>query len=112
LCQPATRNRLAAEIERAIEAADEPPRPLTAAAPLNRRAICQLRPLLLSLAEDLRADDTVNPAGVAIVRQLLRDGHSPRYAGGDSWSLRRNCVEPAPVCCSPEERGFALDSEE
>jgi hypothetical protein len=79
LCDPAMRRKTAADVERVVQAAEEPPPSLTAAVPLNRRAIGELRPLLLTLAEDLRTDDAVNPGGVAIVRLLLRDGSSPLY---------------------------------
>jgi hypothetical protein len=87
LCQPKMRHKLAADIERVIETTDEPPRPLTAAVPLNRCAIRDLRPLLLTIADDLRADDPVSANGVAIVRELLRDGGSPLYAGGRPGEL-------------------------
>ena len=70
---------MAAHIERVIEAAAEPRRPLSAAVPLNRRAIEETRPLLLTLAEDLRSEDRVSSRGVAILLQLLMDGNSPLY---------------------------------
>jgi hypothetical protein len=47
--------------------------------PLNRRAIRALRPLLLALAAELRAEQPVHADGVAIVRLLLGDGCSPLY---------------------------------
>jgi hypothetical protein len=79
LCDPAMRRKTAADVERVVQAAEEPPPPLTAAVPLNRTAIGELRPLLLTLAEDLRTDGAVSPGGVAIVRLLLRGGSSPLY---------------------------------
>jgi hypothetical protein len=87
LCQPRTRNKVAAEIQRVVEAADEPPPLPTAAVPLNRCAIRDLRSLLLTLADDLRADEPVSAGGVAMVRQLLRDGSSPLYYPADAGEL-------------------------
>jgi hypothetical protein len=87
LCQPSRRTKLATEIERIIEAAEEPRRPFTAAVPLNRCAIRDLRPLLLTIADDLRADEPVGAGGVAMVRQLLRDGSSPLYGPVDPGEL-------------------------
>jgi hypothetical protein len=79
LCEPATRRKIAAQLERAVEAADEPPRPLTVAVPLNRVAIRELCPLLFTLAEDLRSEEPMNARGVALARLLLMDGYSPLY---------------------------------
>jgi hypothetical protein len=79
LCDPPTRRKIAVDLERAVEEADQPPRPLSAAVPLNRVAIRELRSLLLTLAEDLRSGDPINPRGVARTRLLLMDGYSPLY---------------------------------
>jgi hypothetical protein len=79
LCHSVTRRKIAADLERVVEAADEPPRPLTAAVPLNRVAIRELRALLLTLAEDLRGAEPMNARGVALARLLLMDGYSPLY---------------------------------
>jgi len=80
LCQLKLRRELATDIERAIEAANVPARQLTAAVPVDRRAISECRHLLLGLAEDLRCAGCVYARGVALVRVLLRDGGSPLYA--------------------------------
>ena len=82
LCRRRTRGALAAHIERVVEDADKPPRMSSAAVPLNRRAIRALRALLLTLAWELRTEHPVRAHGVAIVRQLLRDGCSPLYGAG------------------------------
>jgi hypothetical protein len=89
LCGRSVRCELATEIERMIEAAAEPPRPLSAAVPLNRRAIEEARPLLLTLADDLRTDQPVKAHGVAIARQLLMDGGSPLYGSVDPAQLEQ-----------------------
>jgi hypothetical protein len=87
LRKPKSRHKIAADIERTLEAADNRPPRLSAAAPLNRRAIRELRPLLLTLADDLRADEPVEPRGVAITRQLLMDSCSPLYGQVDPGEL-------------------------
>jgi hypothetical protein len=72
---------LAVSVSRLVDEADQPATPLTAAVPIQRRAIRACRPLLTMVAEDL--EDTnlpVQPKGVALVQQLLRDGASPVYA--------------------------------
>jgi hypothetical protein len=87
LCEPDMRNKAARGIERVVETADELPGPLTPTVPLNRKAIGELRPLLLSLADDLRTEDQVSPRGVAMIRMLLRDGYSPLYGSADPRGL-------------------------
>jgi hypothetical protein len=75
------RRELAAAIFRLVDEADGPAKPFSAAVPIQRRAVDACRELLLMVAEDL--EDTglrVNPKGVALVDQLLRDGGSPVYA--------------------------------
>ena len=75
------RRALARAVSRLVREADQPPRPLTAAVPIQRRAVRACGPLLLMVAEDL--EDTafrVHPKGVALVEQLLSDGASPVYA--------------------------------
>jgi Amino acid permease len=84
---PTMRHEVAGDIERVVEAAGKPVPPVSAAVPLNRRAIAQLRPLLLTLAADLREAEPVSPRGVAIVRQLLLDGYSPLYGSTDPGEL-------------------------
>lgn len=87
LCQLKLRRGLATDIERAIEAANVPARQLTAAVPVDRRAISECRHLLLGLAEDLRCAGCVYARGVALVRVLLSDGGSPLYARSEPREL-------------------------
>jgi hypothetical protein len=74
------RRGLATEIDRVLEAAAQPPRPRGAAVPLDRSAVLACDDLLRGLAHDLRHAEPVQVRGVALVRQLLRDGGSPLYA--------------------------------
>jgi hypothetical protein len=74
---------LAASIQNVIDAAEEPPRALSAAVPLRRRAILTERPLLLQLAEDLHSGDELKPRGIALVERLLTDGGSALYSEGN-----------------------------
>ena len=74
------RRAVAQEIERVIDAAEERPSPYSAAVPLRSAAILEQRPILLSLAGDLRhTDQRVSVRGVALIERLLRDGGSPLY---------------------------------
>jgi hypothetical protein len=78
---PQSRRRLARAIERLVEDAAAPPRPLRgSAAPINRYEIERCRGLLEEVAGELRADQAVAPRGVALIGTLLRDGASPVYA--------------------------------
>jgi hypothetical protein len=70
---------LADELCRTVRAAEQPPRPLSAALPLQREPILRARERLLELADNLAFGSEVNPRGVALVERLLRDGGSPLY---------------------------------
>jgi hypothetical protein len=59
-----------------------------AAAPLDRDEVHGCRELLYDLADDLRHGKLVQPLGVALLRQLLRDGGSQLYAPGDACALQ------------------------
>jgi hypothetical protein len=80
LISPRERRGLAEEVDRVLEAAARPPRPRGAAAPLDRYGVLACRELLRELADDLRHAEPVQPRGVALIRQLLRDGGSALYA--------------------------------
>jgi hypothetical protein len=74
------RRALAGAVLRLIDEAERPPAPITSAAPIQRQAIRACRPLLTTIADDLQDTDApVNPKGVALVEELLRDGRSPVY---------------------------------
>ena len=77
------RRATAAELESVLARAQEPAgRPtLSAAAPLAGAEIRAAAPQLRALALDLEHADHVNARGVALARQLIRDGGSPLYAG-------------------------------
>jgi hypothetical protein len=83
------RDSIAAQIERIVEAAEEPASPLSSAAPLCRGEILAQRPLLLTLAEELRGSGSVRAQGVALARQLLVDGASPLYVPCAEGALDR-----------------------
>lgn len=78
------RRLTAAELESVRARAEEQARPTyrSAAAPLARAEIRAASPQLRALALDLEQADHVNPRGVAMARQLIRDGGSPLYATG------------------------------
>jgi hypothetical protein len=79
LVSPKVRLELADELCRTVRAAEQPPRPLSAALPLQREPILCARERMLELADDLAFGPEVNPWGVALVERLLRDGGSPLY---------------------------------
>lgn len=73
------RRGLAAGIRRMLEAAEEPVRALSAAAPLQRREILHERDFLLRLAADLESDQALGARGIALIEDLLTNGESPVY---------------------------------
>ena len=74
-----SRRSLAAGLRRVIEAAERPSRGLSAAVPIQRRAILRARPDLERLAAELDAAEPVSLSGIARVQVLLTDGRSPLY---------------------------------
>jgi hypothetical protein len=89
-----SRHELAHRLERIVDQAEDPPRVLSAAAPLGREAILGARAQLLALARDLRAVEPVGAAGVALAKELLVDGASPLYAPDGEEALL-NAIEQA-----------------
>jgi hypothetical protein len=87
LVTPRWRCGLAVGLDRVVEAAEEPVRGLSAAAPLRRREILHSRSLMEELATELREGERVNARGVAMVERLLTDGTSPLYAPGPEGAL-------------------------
>jgi hypothetical protein len=73
-----TRERLAKALEALVRDAYAPPRPFSAAAPINREEIRRRADLLRELAAELRAP-APSPRGVEYVERLLKDGGSPVY---------------------------------
>lgn len=102
LASPRTRQRLAEAIERVIEEAKEGPRRLSAAAPVSRQAVTTARPLLLTLAGELRTPGPVRAQGVALTRRLLTDGASPLYALQDERALESAIDEARRTLLYPE----------
>lgn len=86
LCAPGTRTRVARGLERALT--DEARPGLSAAIPVNRRAVRSARPYLAQLIETLRSPAPVAPQGVARARQLLTDAASPLYPPARPADLR------------------------
>jgi hypothetical protein len=79
LVSPKVRLELADELCRTVRAAEQPPRPLSAALPLQREPVLRARERMIELADDLAFGPEINPRGVALVERLLRDGGSPLY---------------------------------
>jgi hypothetical protein len=89
LVAPRRRERLADGVERLITAAAQPPSRLSAAVPLRREEVLDTRPLLLTLAAELRAPGPVRAEGVALTRLLLVDGGSALYEPGEAGALAK-----------------------
>jgi hypothetical protein len=90
LTSPRERGRLAEELDGVLEAAAQPAGLRGAAVPLDRRAVLACGGLVRVIADDLRHAELVQPRGVALLRQLLRDGGSPLYAPEVEGSLDRS----------------------
>jgi hypothetical protein len=74
------RHSLAKGLRRVIEDAERPSRSLTAAVPVQRKAVRRARAGLERLATKLEGEGPVALAGVAQLQILLTDGGSPLYA--------------------------------
>jgi hypothetical protein len=86
LCSLGTRTRVARSLERALTDDGRPG--LSAAVPINRRAVATARPYLTQLIETLRSPSPVAPQGVARALRLLTDAASPLYAPVEPADLR------------------------
>jgi hypothetical protein len=82
------RRGVAQGLRNLVDAAEEPARSLTAAVPVQRRAILDERGLIVRLAVDLESDDRVAARGVALLERLLSDGDSPFYTPTPAGGLR------------------------
>ena len=80
LLSPKVRLELAHELCRIVEVAEGPPKPFSAAVPVQREPVLRARECLVELADDLAFGSEINARGVALVERLLRDGASPLYA--------------------------------
>jgi hypothetical protein len=93
LTKDRTRRRLADAVERAVAAADAPPRCISAAIPVRRAAVAACRAELLELAARLRTPGPVYAHGVAAASALLRDAESPLYqSDGDLSAAVRGAL--------------------
>lgn len=90
LTSPLERQGLADEVGRLLEDAARPSPLRGAAAPLDRPGVLACDELLRELAQELRHAELVYARGVALVRQLLRDGGSPLYAADTEGALDRS----------------------
>jgi hypothetical protein len=82
------RHAIAGQIDGLLDEVTGPPRPRGAAVPLDRDGVRVCRAVLLELADDLRRAELVRAQGVALLRQLLRDGGSPLYSPGETRALQ------------------------
>ncbi len=73
------RHTLAAGLRRVIEDSERPTRVISAAAPIQRRAILHARTQLERLAAEVGGHDPVRLEGIARVQILLTDGTSPLF---------------------------------
>jgi hypothetical protein len=94
IVSPKCRELLADSVERVITAATRPLTRVSAAAPLRREEILDARPLLLTLAADLRAPGPVRAQGVALTRSMLIDVSSALYEPSETGALS-DAVEDA-----------------
>jgi hypothetical protein len=78
LLRPRYRRQLAAALDERLMAALRGPR-WSSAVPVVRDQVSEASGTLLSLAQVLRASESVHPRGVAMVLRLLGDGDSPLY---------------------------------
>ncbi len=85
LTHPRRREAIASRLEWAIaEAESRPGRSLSAAIPVRREAVREARPLMLSLALELREPGPLSPQGIARAEMLVTDGGSSLYWDGRS----------------------------
>ncbi len=88
LIAPSRRHRLALALCRLASDAERSPHPFDARASLARRDILEVRELIDEVVALLRCRSPANPAGVARVQVLLRDGMSPLYRRHTTPALR------------------------
>jgi hypothetical protein len=89
LIGPATRHALAAELRDVIGRARRPPTPLDNGVRLCAVEVLRSRDAIGDLADRLDGWEPVEPAGVARVRLLLRDGAGPLYNESCPGGLQR-----------------------
>jgi hypothetical protein len=96
------RQRLAQGLERALQEADRCSRSrLTAVVPVQRAEIRASKPLILTLAAQLRQLEDPHPGGVVLTRRLLTDATGPLFAPAPPGTLW-DTLEQAIVALSDE----------
>ena len=104
LCSRRARRRVAAGLQGALTDDGRPG--MSAAVPIDRRAIETARPYLAQLVEALRSPAPVAPNGVARALRLLTDARSPLYAPAEPADLRHAAGQALweldPVLRAPE----------
>ena len=96
LCEPDTRRRIAATIDRVIDEAAGPPAPFSSKVPLARTAIVVCAPRLCEIAGRLEGDQEVSARGGAQAAMLVREGDSPLYSPQISdVALNRRLIDVA-----------------
>jgi len=89
LVTPASRAALAAGLERAVAAADEPGVALSSAAPVRRGPVRGARHELMGLAGELRHMPDPRPRGVAMAERLLTEPASVLFTAASSAEVSR-----------------------
>jgi hypothetical protein len=75
-----TRRAFAESLERTVGEVDAPLRRGGAAVPIDRPAVAEAAPLLLQMADRLRAPEPLPAEAMRLVRSLVSDGAGPLYA--------------------------------
>jgi hypothetical protein len=91
----ASRDRLAAGLERVVATVDTPAGPLSAAVAVRRRPVRGARHELMRLAGELRHMRDPHPRGVAMAEVLLTDPCSPLYTAASSDEVARAALDAA-----------------
>jgi hypothetical protein len=81
------RRSFAAGIKRILDAAEQPPRPFTAAVPVCRRDILEARADLIELGDLLWFEGNLQVRGLALLEPLLTSGDSPLFHPNPEKSL-------------------------
>jgi hypothetical protein len=75
------RSAVASALRKLVSAARQPnPNIFVAEIPLRADEVLGNEPLILTLAEELKHDESVSPRGVILADRLITDGDSPVYA--------------------------------
>jgi hypothetical protein len=90
LTSPHNRELIAKELRDLVEEAQKPMASLfNANLRIQRPAIRESQPLILTLARELEELAVVNPRGVILADRLVRDGGSPVYSMVDHGQINR-----------------------